>query len=237
MEGVLKLSLDEALKVANEVNFSKGGGLVPVVVQDAFTKEVLMQAYMDREALIKTLTTGLMHYWSRSRGRLWLKGESSGHYQRVLEFYLDCDKDALLFKVEQVGVCCHEGFYTCFHNRASPKAEMSPTSGPAIMAEVFEVVKDRIRNPKPGSYVSSLTSRGVNAVAKKVGEELVELLLAAKEGDKRGLAYEAADLLFHVMVLLASMGVELSEVLEELRSRRAKGLAKELYAKREGSSS
>lgn len=112
----LKLSLEEASRVAERVDFSKMGGLVPVVVQDAATGSVLMQAFMDREALIKTLTTGYMHYWSRSRRRLWMKGESSGSTQAVEEAWLDCDGDALLFKVVQRGQCCHEGFYTCFHN-------------------------------------------------------------------------------------------------------------------------
>lgn len=115
-EPKLKLSFEEASRVAERVDFSKMGGLVPVVVQDAGTGAVLMQAFMDREALIKTLTTGYMHYWSRSRRKLWMKGETSGNTQAVREAWLDCDGDALLFKVAQRGLCCHEGFYTCFHN-------------------------------------------------------------------------------------------------------------------------
>ena len=216
-----KLSLEEALKLAERLNFDKLDGLLPVVVQDLHTGDVLMQAFMDREALIKTLTTGLMHYWSRSRGRLWLKGETSGHYQRVVEAYADCDWDSLLFRVEQVGVCCHEGFHSCFHNMVLPRLEVLHAGGPAILSEVYEVVKDRLRRPRPGSYVASLASRGLEAVASKVVEEAMELASAVKEGGRREVVHEAADLLFHVLVLLAVSGkAELNEVFEELRARR-----------------
>ncbi|MEM1798627.1 MAG: phosphoribosyl-AMP cyclohydrolase, partial [Candidatus Jordarchaeales archaeon] len=105
----------EREKIFEKLNFEKGGGLIPVVVQDVKTKEVLMLGYMNKEALEKTLTTGFMHYYSRSRGRLWMKGEESGHYQVVREAFYDCDGDTLLFKVEQIEACCHEGYYTCFH--------------------------------------------------------------------------------------------------------------------------
>lgn len=226
-----RLGLEEASKLVDEVNFAKGNGLVPVVVQDLATGQVLMQAFMDKEALLKTLTTGLMHYWSRSRGKLWLKGETSGHYQYVKEVYLDCDRDALLFKVVQVGVCCHEGFYTCFHNKVEAKVKEEVAKGPAILAEVFEVIKDRLRSPKPTSYVSSLASAGVNAVSRKVGEEALELVLAAKDNAKEEVVKEAADLLFHSLVLLAVLGVDLDEVFRELEARRRAGRLKEASGK------
>lgn len=203
------------------MDFSKLQGLVPAIAQDRATGAVLMQAFMDREALIRTLTTGLAHYWSRSRGRLWMKGEESGHVQVVREVWADCDYDSLLLKVDQRGVSCHEGFYTCFHNRLAPSGSAEPAPGPAILSEVFAVVKERLRSPRPGSYVASLARGGVEEVIKKVGEECLELALAAKGGARGEVAREAADLIFHCLVLLAIVGVELDEVLEELRARRA----------------
>jgi len=222
---LLKLSVEEASRLADRVDFSKLNGLAPVVVQDAHTGEVLMQAFMDREALVKTLTTGHMHYWSRSRRRLWMKGETSGHVQVVEEAWLDCDGDALLFKVAQRGVCCHEGFYTCFHYPLASPSRAEPARGVAVLSEVFNVVKERVESPRPGSYVSLLAAGGVDAAAKKLGEECVELLLAAKDGRREEVVKEAADLLFHCLVLLGVVGVELDEVLDELRARRAARMA------------
>jgi phosphoribosyl-ATP pyrophosphohydrolase/phosphoribosyl-AMP cyclohydrolase len=204
------------------VDFEKMGGLVPVVVQDFDTGEVLMQAFMNKEALKLTLETGLMHYWSRTRGRIWMKGEESGHTQSVISARLDCDGDAILFAVRQKGVCCHTGEGSCFHR---PLVDGPAGVGAKILGEVFQVIKGRIEAPRPGSYVSGLASKGENAILKKLGEEAAELVIAAKEGE--GIIHEAADLLFHLMVLLAFKGVGLEGVYAELerrrRGRRAEG--------------
>lgn len=225
--GGVKLSLEEARRAVERVDFSKLNGLVPAIAQDSATGAVLMQAFVNEEALVKTLTTGYAHYWSRSRRRLWMKGEESGNVQVVEEVWADCDYDSLLFKVAQRGVSCHEGFYTCFHNRLAPSALTEPASGPAVLAEVFSVVKERLRRPRPESYVASLAKGGVDAVARKVGEECLELILAAKGGAREEVIREAADLIFHCLVLLAALGVELDEVLDEVRGRRAAGMARE----------
>lgn len=229
--GTLRLSREEAERVAERVDFSKLHGLVPAIVQDRATGAVLMQAFMDREALVRTLTTGLAHYWSRSRGRLWMKGEESGHVQVVREAWADCDYDSILLRVDQRGVSCHEGFYTCFHNRLAPPGPAEPASGPAVLSEVFSVIKERLRSPRPGSYVASLARGGLEGVLKKVGEECLELALAAKEGAKEEAVREAADLIFHCLVLLAVVGVEFDDVLEELRARRAGRAASDAFSR------
>lgn len=217
----------ELEEILEKLDLEKGGGMIPAVVQDAKTKEVLMLGYMNREALEKTLTTGLMHYYSRSRKKLWMKGEESGHYQIVREAYYDCDGDTLLFKVEQVEACCHEGYYTCFHNKIISDVQFSRIFNPdevygkaKILDEIFNVIKDRIERPKEGSYVSNLVKQGINAVTRKVGEEALELVLAAKDHAKEEIINEAADLLFHTLILLAKEKVELEEVYATLRKRR-----------------
>ncbi len=217
----------EPKEVLGKLNFEKGGGLIPAVVQDIKTKEVLMLGYMNKEALEKTLTTGFMHYYSRSRGKLWMKGEESGHYQMVHEAYYDCDGDTLLFKVEQVEACCHEGYYTCFHNKIISDAQFNRIFNPdevygkaKILDEVFGVIKNRIENPKNDSYVSSLVKQGTNAVTRKVGEEALELILATKDHAKEEVINEAADLLFHTLILLAEEKIELEEIYKTLKERR-----------------
>ncbi|MHA1606530.1 MAG: bifunctional phosphoribosyl-AMP cyclohydrolase/phosphoribosyl-ATP diphosphatase HisIE [Candidatus Freyarchaeota archaeon] len=214
-------------EVVNKLDFQKGGGIIPAIIQDVKTKEVLMLGYMDKEALERTLTTGYMHYYSRTRRRIWMKGEESKHYQLVREAYCDCDYDALLFKVEQKEACCHEGYYTCFHNVIRGNKTFRRVFQPEvvysqakILDEIFNVIMDRMEKPRKGSYVSNLTGKGLNAVLQKVGEEAVELIIAAKDGGRREVVSEAADLLFHVLVLLAKKGVKISEVYEELRKRR-----------------
>ncbi|MEM2882362.1 MAG: bifunctional phosphoribosyl-AMP cyclohydrolase/phosphoribosyl-ATP diphosphatase HisIE [Candidatus Bathyarchaeia archaeon] len=199
----------------DKVDFGKMNGLVPVVVQDFDTGEVLMQAFMDREALRLTLETRLMHYWSRTKGRIWMKGEESGHTQSVVSARLDCDGDAILFSVRQRGVCCHTGEGSCFH-RALVEG---PTGGSArILGEVFQVIKGRMEAPRAGSYVSGLVSKGEDSILKKIGEEAAELMISAKGGD--GIVHEAADLLFHLMILLAFKGIGLESVYAELERRR-----------------
>lgn len=220
----------EREKIFEKLDFEKGGGLIPVVVQDIKTKEVLMLGYMNREALEKTLATGFMHYYSRSRGRLWMKGEESGHYQLVREAFYDCDGDTLLFKVEQLEACCHEGYYTCFHNKIVGEKEVferkfdpEKVYGKAkILDEVFKIVQERIEKPKDDSYVSGLVKQGDDAVIRKVGEEAVELILAAKNQAKEEIVNEATDLIFHIFILLARKGIKLEEIYATLESRRKK---------------
>ena len=176
-----------------------------------------MLAFMNREALMKTLTTGYAHYWSRSRKKLWKKGEESGHFQHVRAVYVDCDRDSLLLKVDQIGYCCHVGNPSCFYERIAGELLDAP---PRVLDEVFKVVKDRIKNPQPDSYVAGLVAKGEDRILRKIGEESTELMLAAKSEGSERIVSEASDLLFHTMVLLAEKGVELEDVYKELQSRR-----------------
>jgi len=217
---VLQLNETEIDKFVEKVNFEKGKGLVPVVVQDASNDRVLMQAYMNEEALRLTLASGRTHFWSRTKGRIWLKGEESGHHSLVQNVVLDCDNDAILFKVQQIGPVCHTGEETCFHKPI--KAEEALGVDAKIVERIFEVVKERIRNPTEKSYVSRLTAKGEDAVLQKIGEEAVEIILAAKENNAKEVTHEAADVLFHIMVLFAQKGYTLSSIFEELDRRHKK---------------
>jgi phosphoribosyl-ATP pyrophosphohydrolase/phosphoribosyl-AMP cyclohydrolase len=190
-------------------------GLIPAVVQEADTGEVLMVAWMDRAALEATLSTGLTHFWSRARSRQWQKGETSGHVQHVQGVFADCDTDVVLVQVHQEGVACHTGSRTCFVStiRGGPPA--------ANMLERLErVVEGRKAAPAPGSYVAGLLAKGEPAIARKIGEEASEVITAALggEGDRR-LIEEVADLWFHTIVLLGARGLSVREVLEELARR------------------
>jgi phosphoribosyl-ATP pyrophosphohydrolase/phosphoribosyl-AMP cyclohydrolase len=207
-------------KLHEKLDFEKMQDMIPTITQDVKSKEVLMLAYVNREALEMTLKTGLMHYWSRSRDQLWRKGEESGNIQRVREGYFDCDGDALLFKVEQTGNCCHTGKYSCFHNRITYVKKDQPSNvDSSILDEVFDVILERQRNPTEGSYVASLLSQGEDQILRKVTEETTELVLASKENSKDEIIHEAADLIFHVMVLLASKRINIGEVFGELKKR------------------
>jgi len=197
-------------------------GLIPAVVQEAATGELLMVAWMDRTALEATLRTGRSHFWSRSRRALWQKGETSGHVQHVQAVYVDCDADTLLVQVHQDGVACHTGNRTCFFRtlEGTPVAE---TPASATMLERLErIVAARRVAPPPGSYVGSLLTKGEAAVCRKIGEEAVEVVTAALggEGDERVVA-ELADLWFHTIVLLGARGLTVRAVLEELARRHA----------------
>jgi phosphoribosyl-ATP pyrophosphohydrolase/phosphoribosyl-AMP cyclohydrolase len=192
-------------------------GLIPAVVQEAETGEVLMVAWMNREAVGATLTTGLTHFWSRSRGSLWRKGETSGHTQHVQGVYADCDADTLLVQVHQDGVACHTGSRTCFF-----AAMQGPGAAAGMLDRIEQIVAARKAAPPAGSYVASLLAKGEAAVCRKVGEEAVEVVTAALggEGDRR-VVEEVADLWFHTMVLLGQRGIPLRDVLEELARRHA----------------
>ena len=224
---VLQLSETEVEDFVEKVDFEKADGLVPVVVQDASNDKVLMQAFMNEEALQLTLTSGKMHYWSRSRGRIWLKGEESGNHSLLQNAILDCDNDAILFKVQQIGVVCHTGRETCFHKPVVAEEERAVDA--KIVERIFEVVMDRVRNPRERSYVSRLTAKGEDAVLQKIGEETVELILATKDDRPEEIVHEAADILFHVLVLFAQKGFELRGIFEELENRhqvKTRGLQK-----------
>jgi len=195
-------------------------GLIPVVVQEYGSNEVLMVAYMNKEALQKTLETGHAHYWSRSRQRLWHKGETSGNYQIVKEILYDCDEDTLLLKVQQVGNACHTGHHSCFFRKLGDGGEVSPSS--TVLHEVQQVIRERIKKLPQGSYVAKLVKGGEDRIWKKVAEESVETILAFKEHERKHLVYEAADLLFHLLVMLTYEGIDLSEVWQELGGRRWK---------------
>ena len=193
-------------------------GLLPVVVQDYKTLDVLMVAYMNEEAYRKTLETGRMTYWSRSRQSLWLKGETSGHFQFVKSLTLDCDNDTLLAKVFQVGAACHTGSRSCFFNTVAEKPE-SHKSPRQIFEDVYQVILDRKEHPKEGSYTNYLFEKGIDKILKKVGEEATEIVIAAKNPDAEELKYEICDFLYHVMVLMAEKGVTWDDVTQELSNR------------------
>jgi phosphoribosyl-AMP cyclohydrolase / phosphoribosyl-ATP pyrophosphohydrolase len=194
-------------------------GLIPAVVQEAETGEVLMVAWMDRPALEATLTTGLTHFWSRSRQAPWRKGETSGHTQHVSSLHADCDGDTLLVQVHQVGVACHTGQPSCFFAPLQGEGPAVPT----MLGRLERVIASRKAAPTPGSYVAALLAKGQPAVCRKIGEEAVEVVTAALggEGDRR-VVEETADLWFHSLVLLGQRGIPLREVLEELARRHAR---------------
>ena len=214
---VLKLDENEIKAFIEQVNFEKGNGLVPAIVQDASNNNVLMQAYMNKEALRLTLASGRMHFWSRTKGRIWMKGEESKHYSLVQNAVLDCDNDAILFKVQQVGVVCHTGEETCFYKHLKPEEAVSVDA--RMLDRLFEVIKERIRNPSEKSYVSRLTFKGEDAVLQKVGEEAVEFILAVKSDDPKEATLEAADVIFHMLVSFAQKGYTLNSIFEELDRR------------------
>jgi phosphoribosyl-ATP pyrophosphohydrolase/phosphoribosyl-AMP cyclohydrolase len=199
-------------------------GLVPAVVQEADTGEVLMVAWMDRPALEATLATGQTHFWSRSRKALWRKGETSGHVQHVQAVFADCDADTLLVQVHQDGVACHTGERTCFFTRLGPGAhDVQDARAAAGMLDRLErIVAARKAASPAGSYVAGLLARGEAAVCRKIGEEAVEVITAALggEGDRR-VVEEVADLWFHTMVLLGARGIPFRDVLQELARRHA----------------
>lgn len=193
-------------------------GLISVIVQDYRTNQVLMQAYMNEEAYYKTLETGRMTYYSRSRQELWIKGLTSGHFQYVKSLHSDCDQDALLAKVFQVGNACHTGAYSCFYNEIFNKKE-SKKNPNDILTDTMNVIMDRKANPKQGSYTNYLFDKGVDKILKKVAEEAGEIIIAAKNPDKEEIKYEIADFLYHVMVLMADKDITLDEVMMELANR------------------
>ena len=193
-------------------------GLVPVIVQDYRTDEVLMLAYMDEEAFNNTINVGKMTYYSRSRQEQWVKGMTSGHYQYVKSLTADCDYDTILAKVSQVGVACHTGNPTCFFNNIVKKEyiEKNPLK---VFDEVYGIIKDRKENPKEGSYTNYLFDKGVDKILKKLGEESTEIVIAAKNPDPEEIKYEISDFLYHCMVLMVEKGVTWEDITQELSQR------------------
>lgn len=193
-------------------------GLLPVIVQDYRTEQVLMLAYMNRLAFEDTLRTGKMNYYSRSRKCQWLKGETSGHFQYVKSLRLDCDNDTILARVHQIGAACHTGNTSCFYQILTEK-EQRETNPLKVFEDVFAVIKDRKLHPKEGSYTNYLFDKGIDKVLKKVGEEATEIVIAAKNPDPEEIKYEIADFLYHAMVLMAIKGISWEEITGELANR------------------
>ena len=201
-------------------------GLVPVVTQESRSGDILMLAYANRDALDRTLSTGLAHYFSRSRGVLWQKGETSSHVQRVVEVRLDCDGDTVLYRVEQTGPACHTGARTCFSRVIERAAEQRGSDlaveedpGGHVLSRLARTIAQRASERPRGSYTAELLAGGVGKASQKVGEEAVEVVVAANSEDDERLASEAADLLYHLLVLLQARGVPLDIVLQELERR------------------
>lgn len=194
-------------------------GMVPVIVQDYRTDEVLMLAYMNEEAFNTTINIGKMTYYSRSRQELWLKGDTSGHYQYVKKLMLDCDNDTILAKVRQVGAACHTGSRTCFFKELAKK-EYIETNPLTVLLEDYKIIMDRKENPKEGSYTNYLFDKGIDKILKKCGEEATEIVIAAKNPDSEELKYEIADFLYHMMVLMAECDIDWSDITKELVNRR-----------------
>ncbi|MGE5381279.1 MAG: bifunctional phosphoribosyl-AMP cyclohydrolase/phosphoribosyl-ATP diphosphatase HisIE [Methylocystaceae bacterium] len=217
------------MTITNEIKFD-ALGLVPVIVQETGSGTVLMLAYMNREALEKTMESGEAWYYSRSRQQLWHKGETSGNVQQVQEIRYDCDADALLMIVEQIGPACHTGHHSCFYRDASGQ-EVSPVEqdltstysgmvGPGIIHELYQVILDRREMMPEGSYTTYLFTKGLDKICKKVGEEAAEVIIGAKNQDKDEVIYEVSDLIYHLMVLGVQAGVAPEDIYAQLKSRR-----------------
>lgn len=194
------------------IRFDKQNGLVPCVIQDSTTLCVLMVGYMNEEALRKTIAEKQVTFFSRSKNRLWTKGETSGNFLAVEDVWVDCDLDTLLIKAKPAGPVCHTGADTCFNEKNSG----------ASLAFLEQIISDRMQNPKEGSYTSKLFQSGINKVAQKVGEEAVELVIEAKDDNRSLFLNEAADLMYHYLILLAAKGHSLEDVVSVLRERHKK---------------
>lgn len=199
-----------------EIKFDEKG-LVCAIAQEARTGAVLMQAYMNQEAFDKTLETGYAHYYSRSRNELWKKGATSGNLQKVVSVSLDCDRDSVLLQVEQTGVACHTGHYSCFFDLIQENEKIANSS---LLYELYDLIADRKIHPKEGSYTNYLFEKGIDKILKKIGEESAEVIIASKNPGTAELQYEAADLIYHLLVLMNEKGLTLTELFSELEGRR-----------------
>ncbi len=202
----------------DQLNYNQEG-LIPVVVQESTTKQVLMLAYMNEEALDITLTTKQATYYSRSRKSLWVKGETSGNTQRVVSISYDCDADSLLLMVEQTGVACHTGEMSCFHNPLTQEENKPQLS---LLEKLYQTIEERKTNPVEGSYTTYLFTKGIDKILKKVGEETAEVIIAAKNHSSSEMTYEISDLVYHTLVLMVQEGVKLDQIETELKRRQKK---------------
>ena len=202
-----------------EIDFEKMGGLVPAIIQDATTKNVLMLGFMNKEAYDKTVATGTVTYYSRSKGRLWTKGETSGNFLHVVSIKNDCDNDTLLIHVHPEGPVCHTGTDTCWgeKNTANPLA---------FLSELQDFIETRHKEMPEGSYTTSLFRDGINRMAQKVGEEALEAVIEAVNGTDERLVYEGSDMLYHLIVLLTSKGMRIEQLAAELQARHKPGWKK-----------
>lgn len=198
----------------DELKFDEKG-LIPAIVVDSITKKVLTLAYMNRESLEISMEKGLTCFWSRSRNELWLKGETSGNYQHIVSITADCDKDALIVVVEKDGPACHLGTDSCFENTVWESEDLHEFSLESLMS----LIEGRKTDKKEGSYTTYLFEKGLDKILKKVGEECTEVIIAAKDDDKKETIYEVADLAYHVMVMMIQMGISLEDIHRELASR------------------
>ncbi len=198
-------------------------GLIPAVVQDATTKDILMVGYMNEDTLKKTIETNRAVFWSRSRQTEWIKGETSGNYLYVKEILVDCDEDCLVIMAESAGPACHTGNRTCFYRKLKngELTDIDATSSSSnILQRLMAVTLDRQKNPKEGSYTNYLFEKGENKILKKVGEEAAEVVIAGKNRDKDEISYEVADLMYHLTVMLADNDMTWDDIFEELEKRR-----------------
>ena len=221
------MSPSQAEQIVSRLKFD-ADGLIPAIVQDASTRQVLTVAYMSRETAKLSLTRGETWFWSRSRQEIWHKGETSGNTQKIVEMHLDCDGDALLVLVHPSGPACHTGAETCFHHRlfsAAPRGESPSGRFPETVDRLIKTIEDRRKHRPEGSYTGYLFTQGRDKILKKIGEESAETIIAAKNRSRTELTAESADLFFHLLVLLANEGVEFDEVLGELDRRSRKGPA------------
>jgi phosphoribosyl-ATP pyrophosphohydrolase/phosphoribosyl-AMP cyclohydrolase len=194
------------------IDFEKMGGLVPAIIQDADTRQVLMLGFMNEEAYEKTLETGHVTFWSRTRQTLWTKGETSGHFLNLVDMKIDCDQDTLLVRVHPIGPTCHTGTDTCWAEDNTPN--------PLLFLGELQSFIDRRKEEMPeGSYTTSLFNKGINKIAQKVGEEALETVIEATNGSKEHLVYEASDLLYHLLVMLTEKGLRIEDVAAELQQR------------------
>lgn len=195
-----------------KIDFDKLGGLVPAIIQDARTKNVLMLGFMNQEAYEKTVETGKVTFWSRTRNTLWTKGETSGNYLNVVSIQNDCDDDTLLIKVNPIGPTCHTGTDTCW-------GEVNENNPLLFLSELQDFIEKRKEEMPEGSYTTSLFRKGINKIAQKVGEEALETVIEATNGTNEQLVYEASDMFYHLIVMLTSKGLRIEDVANELRKR------------------
>lgn len=203
----------DTIDLIKEIKFNENG-LAPAIVQDFYTKQVLMLAYMNEESIKKTIETKYAYFFSRSRNELWKKGETSGNLQGLISFSYDCDKDTILLQVKQNGVACHTGSLSCFYNKVISEKEENN-----IIEDLYSLILDRKLSPKENFYTNYLFDKGIDKILKKVGEEISEVIIASKNKDKNEIIYELSDLTYHVLVLMIESNINLSDIKEELSKR------------------